>query len=204
VPSVRPGPGWARAVLLAALAAFAAAAAVAPGPTLVAFVVLTALARTVDRTATGLVQRRMEHGPRPTDGLVAVLALPWRLLMAGLASVVAALLPCLVGVSTAFVMASVLAGGTAQLRPGTGPALAAAAVATGAVAWWGPGGGSLRRGSRMLVRGLAPTHAARAVLVAVLVAGALTAVGARAAGMGPDVTPVPSLDQPAWSAWPLL
>jgi serine/threonine protein kinase len=197
---VRPRPEWTRAVLLAALAAFAGAAAVAPGVTLVAFLALTTVARTVDRTATGLLQRRMDYGPRPSDGVVAVLALPWRLLTSGVASVVAAILPSLVGLATAFVMASALTGGTATMRPGTGPALAAAAVAVATVAWWGPGGSSLRRGSRTIVRGLAPARGARAVLIALLLAGALLAAGARAAGAGPDVAPFPTPQLPAWAA----
>jgi hypothetical protein len=98
------------------------------------------------------------------------------------------------------------------VRAATAQALAAAAVATGLVAWWGPGGGSLRRGSRTLVRGLAPTREARAVLVTLLVAAALSAAGARGAGAGPDTTPLPSFPSlpsmpsptlPSWTAWPL-
>jgi hypothetical protein len=203
MPPERPRPGWTRTVLLAALAALAGTATVAPGVTLVAFVVFTAIARTVDRTATGLLQRRMERGPQASDALVAVLALPWRLVVAGVASVVAAVLPCLVGLATAFIASSSAAGGAAPMRPGTGPALAAAAVATAMVAWWGPGGGSLRRGSRILVRGLAPTHGGRAILIALLLAGALTAAGARAAGVGPDVAPFPTPSLSGWAAWPL-
>ena len=190
--------GWTTPVLVAALAALAGAATLAPGATLVAFVLLTALARTVDRTMTGLLLRRREYGPRPSDGVIALLALPWRLAMAGLTSVGAAVLPTLVGLATAFLVASALAGAGQPMRPGTGPALATAAVAAGMVAWWGPGGGSLRRGSRALTRGVAPTRGAATALVAVLLAVALGALAARAAGAGPDLTPFPPASFPVW------
>jgi hypothetical protein len=190
--------GWTTPVLVATLAALAGAAALAPGATLVAFVVLTALARTVDRTMTGLLLRRREYGRRPSDGVVAVLALPWRLVMSGLTSVGAALLPTLVGLATAFIVASAVSGGGQPMRPGTGPALACAAVAAGMVAWCGPGGGSLRRGSRALARGVTPTRGAAAAVVAVLVAVALAALAARASGAGPDLTPLPPASFPIW------
>jgi hypothetical protein len=147
---------------------------------------------------TGMFRRRVERGSRAGDGFLVVLALPWRLLMAILAAAAAAVLPFLVGLATAFIVASGLAVGVSRMHPETGPALAAAAVAAGLVAWWGPGGGSLRRGSRALVRGVAPTRAASVVLVVLLLAGAIAAVVARASGMGPDLTPFAPPDLPAW------
>ncbi|MGZ4626077.1 MAG: serine/threonine-protein kinase [Kineosporiaceae bacterium] len=193
-PPPRPGPGWTTAVLVAALAAIAGGAAIAPGATLIGFLAFTVLARTADRTVTDLLRRRHERGPRASDGLVVVAAMPWRLTSTAIASGVAAVLPCMVGVATAFVVASALAGGVPAM-PGTGPSLAGAGVATALVAWWGPGGGSLRRGSRALVRGVTPTRGSRAALIALLLAGALIAVGASAAGVRPDPAPfvAPSL-----------
>ncbi|HYJ74135.1 MAG TPA: hypothetical protein VEV65_00970, partial [Kineosporiaceae bacterium] len=196
----RPGQAWTTAVLLAVLAVLAGAAAVAPGMTLVGFVVLTALARTVDRTVTDLARRRWQRGPRASDGIVAVLALPWRLLLAAVASVAAAVLPAVVGVATAFIAASLVTG-PADARPGSGPALAAAAVAAALVAWWGPGGGAVRRGSLVVVRGLTPTRGAAGVLVALLLAGALVAAGARASGVRPDPAPFPRPELPSWVVW---
>jgi hypothetical protein len=199
-PRRRPGEGWTTAVLLALLAALAGAAAVAPGATLVGFVALTALARAVDRTVTDIARRRWQRGPRASDGLVAVLALPWRLLLASVASLAAAVLPAVVGIATAFITASAITGG-ADARPGSGPALAAAAVAAAFVAWWGPGGGAVRRGTRIVLRGLTPTRGAAGVLVALLVAGALVTAGARASGVRPDPAPFPRPELPSWVVW---
>jgi predicted Ser/Thr protein kinase len=199
-PGPPPAQGWTTAVLLAALAALAGAAALAPGATLIAFVVLTALARTVDRTATGLARRRWQRGARTGDGVVVLLALPWRLLMAAVASLLAVVLPVFVGVAAAFLVASVVAGPDAA-RPGSGPALAAAAVAAALVAWSGPGGGSLRRGTHLVVRGLVTTRGVGAVLVALLLTGALVAAGARASGVRPDPAPFPRPELPSWVVW---
>jgi hypothetical protein len=105
-----------------------------------------------------------------------------------------------VGIATAFIAASVITGG-ADARPGSGPALAAAAVAAVLVAWCGPGGGAVRRGTRIVVRGLTPTRGAAAVLVALLVAGALVGAGARASGVRPDPAPFPRPELPSWVVW---
>jgi len=95
---------------------------VAPGAVAVAVVVLAVLTRTIDRSATALWRRRAERGPRASDGAVTVLALPWRLLTASLASVLAAVLPALVALAAAFITASSVAGGRPAL-PSGGPAL---------------------------------------------------------------------------------
>jgi Protein kinase domain len=199
-PRERPSQGWTTAVVLAVLALFAGAAAVAPGATLVGFVVLTALARVVDRTVTDLARRRWQRGPRASDGVVAFVALPWRLLLAAVASVFAAVLPAVVGVAAAFITASAITGG-ADARPGSGPALATAAVAGALVAWWGPGGGAVRRGTRIVLRALTPTRGAAAVLVALLVTGAIVAAGARASGVRPDPAPFSGSQLPSWLVW---
>jgi hypothetical protein len=129
-----------------------------------------------------------------------VLALPWRLLLASVASLAAAVLPVVVGIATAFIAASVITG-SADARPGSGPALAAAAVAAALVAWCGPGGGAVRRGTRIVARGLTPTRGAAGVLVALLVAGALVTAGARASGVRPDPAPFPRPELPSWVVW---
>ena len=58
------------------------------------------------------------------------------------------------------------------------------------MAWWGPGGSGLRRGTRSLVRGVAPGPRATQVLVgvALLVALALVGLTVEAAGV-PDWWP---------------
>ncbi len=193
-----PSAAWGTAVLIAVLVALAGAATVAPGAVAVGFLVLAVLARTVDRSAAGLWRRRAERGARPSDAAVTVLALPWRLLLAATASVLAAVLPALIALAAAFITASSVAGGRAVL-PSGGPALAAGAVAGVLSAWWGPGGGALRRGSRQVVRALVPTRAAVVVLVVLLVAGGSAGALARAAGQRPDPAPFPVWQLPWWA-----
>jgi hypothetical protein len=109
-------------------------------------------------------------------------------------------LPAVVGIATAFITASAVTG-SADARPGSGPALAAAAVAAALVAWWGPGGGAVRRGTRIVVRALTPTRGVAGVLVTLLVAGALFTAGARASGVRPDPAPFPRPEVPSWVVW---
>jgi hypothetical protein len=196
-PAAAPSPGWSTFVLLALLAALAGAATVAPGAVAVAFVVLAVLARTIDRSAAGLWRRRAERGRRSSDAAVTVLALPWRLLTASVASLLAAVLPALVALAAAFITASSLAGGRAAL-PSGGPALAAGAVAGALVAWWGPGGGSLRRGSRQAVRALVLTRGVAVVLALLLVAGGVGAGVLRAGGQPPNPAPFRVVELPWW------
>ena len=195
-----PSRVWSTAVLLAVLTAVAGAVTIVPGATAVAVLALAVLARTVDRSALGLWRRRSEHGPRGGDAAVTLLALPWRLLMATFASLVAAVLPTLVALAAAFITASSVAGGRAVL-PSSGPALAAGAAAGALTAWWGPGGGSLRRGSRQALRGLARTRSLAAVLALLLVAGGVGAAVLRAGGRPPDPAPFHATQLPWWVAF---
>jgi predicted Ser/Thr protein kinase len=200
LPARPPSRAWSTAVLLALLAALAGTATVAPGAVVVGFVALAAVARTIDRSALGLWRRRTERGARSSDAAVTVLALPWRLLMATGASLLAAVLPALVALAAAFITASSVAGGQAVL-PSSGPALAAGAVAGVLVAWWGPGGGSLRRGSRQALRGLAPTRGVAVVLALLLVSGGVGAAVLRAGGQPPDPAPFHATQLPWWVAF---
>jgi hypothetical protein len=194
-PAQPPSQAWSTAVLLAVLAALAGVATLLPGATAVAVLTLAVLARTVDRSAAGLWRRRSEHGRRAGDAAVTVLALPWRFAVAAVTSLFAAVLPATVALAASFVTASSVAGGRAVLPSGI-PALAAGTVAGALVAWWGPGGGSLRRGSRHVVRAVAPTRAVVVVLVLLLGAGAVAAVAVRAEGARPDPAPFPVADLP--------
>ena len=63
------------------------------------------------------------------------------------------------------------------------------------IAWWGPGGPSLRRGSRSLVRGVTGAPAARAGLIVVLCLFAVGVLGALAVG-ALDVSWWPSVSSP--------
>ncbi|GAA1884749.1 serine/threonine-protein kinase [Lapillicoccus jejuensis] len=159
--------------LAALLTLVAAGAATWPGVTAVAVVAWCWLARTSDRTVTSLVVRRYERGRRGSDVPRAVVTGPWHLLAALASTALALLLPAVVTVAGT-VCAALLVSATLGGSPSesAGPSLAVGVLAGALVAWWGPGGSSLRRGSRSVVRGVVPARAAR-VVVPVLVLAAL-------------------------------
>ncbi len=161
--------------LLALMGLLVGVAVAAP---LVAVVVLAAwmvLARTADRSVTSLVMRRHERGARGSDVPLAVATGPWHLVVGAVGALVTLALPLLVGVCAMFAAALVVQGLTgASTRADEVLPLLAAGGFTALTAWWGPGGASLRRGSRSLVRGVSGHPTVRQVLVvALLLGGAL-------------------------------
>ena len=167
----------ARGVLFGAMVVLAAVAAVAPyGATWIAALLMVA-ARVVDRSTTALLVKRDQRGPRGSDGLMTVLALPWRVVTAGVATVLALILPILIGISVAFIVASGLNGGA--IRPGTPVPLGIGMVALLLTAWFGPGGAGLRNGANRGVRFVVPGRRAQlvvwSVLVLVLISGVVVA-----------------------------
>ena len=176
--------------LLALVAVLAALSARAPLVAVLALVAWMALARTADRSVTSLVMRRHERGARGSDVAVAVASSPWHLVVGALGALVTVVLPLLVGLCAMFATSLVVGGLTGQDVPADGILpLAAAAVFAALTAWWGPGGASLRRGSRSIVRGTSPGATARQVVAALLlVAAAALLASAVAAG------------EPSW--WP--
>ena len=176
--------------LLALGAVFAALAARAPLAAVLALIGWMALARTADRSVTSLVMRRHDRGARGSDVAVAVASSPWHLVVGAIGAAVTVVLPLLVGVCAMFTTSLVLGALTGRDVPADGiVALAAAAVFAALTAWWGPGGASLRRGSRSIVRGTSPGTTARQVVVAVLL---VTAAGLLASAV--------AAGEPSW--WP--
>ncbi|MFP5334368.1 MAG: serine/threonine-protein kinase [Actinomycetes bacterium] len=190
---VHPATTRRTGTLAAGLLALAALAAVAPVMAALLGLAGTALARTVDRSQGALLRRRYERGPRRSDVAWTVLASPAQLLRAALVSLPAAVLPLLVGVAAAFVTSWVLgrpAATAGAVSPGGPVPLAVGAAAAALTGWWGPGGTSVRRGTRATLRGIAPGRRGGQVAVAVLLvvagAAALTVLG----GTQPDWTPL--------------
>ena len=181
--------------LAALLTVVAAGAATWPGVTALAVLAWCWLARTSDRSVTSLVVRRYERGRRGSDVPRAIVAGPWHLVAALASTALSLLLPAVVTVAGT-VCASLLVSATLGGPPSgsAGPSLAVGVLAGALVAWWGPGGASLRRGSRSLVRGAVPTRAAR-VVVPVLVLAAL-GLAAFALVRGGDVVWWPSTTDP--------
>ena len=187
--SNRTGTALTGLLLLVCLTAAAPVVAVALG------VVWLVLARTVDAASGALLRRRYERGARRGDRALAVLSSPWHLLVQLLLAVPVLLLPALVGASAAFIPGLFVA--VSDWPWGTAATLAVAAFAGSLTAWWGLGGGALRRGSRQLARGLAPGRTGATVAVVAMLAVATTAVVLLgAAGWAPEWFPLP--ERPAF------
>ena len=153
--------------MLALLVGVLAVAAIRP---LVAIGLVTIwcwFARFADRSISSLVARRDEHGRRRSDVPVAVVASPWHAIISAGAAIVALVLPATVAIGATFCAALVVAavaGGDPQ--PDRSLPLVAGGFLGLLMAWWGPGGASLRRGSRSLVRAVAPGTGATGIIVA--------------------------------------
>lgn len=183
--------------LLAVLAALVGVGSCWPTMTALAAAALVVLARTADRTAAATSRRRDLRGPRGSDPWVAAVSTPWHLVRSALASAPAVVLPVVLGVSAGVCAGAAMDAGTAG---GGSDRVSATQVAAGVgllvgvlVAWWGPGGGSVRRGARALTRGVARGRTmTSAVVVLCLVAGVAAAYLAYTQGH-PDFTPLHQL-----------
>jgi predicted Ser/Thr protein kinase len=135
---------------VAGAAGASAVACAGLAPVLTGLLVLAAAIgfRTVDGLAGLLHRRRAVRGRHWSDVPAAILASPWRLLIAVLLTSITAPIGFVLGGSV-FLIVWVLTGAPAT----SGVALACGAAIALLVMWWGPGGGSLRRGARLTVRG---------------------------------------------------
>lgn len=171
--------------LLALLAVLAGLTARLPAAAVLALLAWVVVARTADRSVTSLVLRRHARGgARGSDLAVAVASSPWHLVVGTVGAFVSLVLPLVVGVCAMFAGAVTVATVTGgDVRPEGVVPLAGAGVFAALTAWWGPGGASLRRGSRSLVRGFTPGDTAAQVAAgALLVSAALLLVSASVAG----------------------
>lgn len=128
-----------------------------PGVAIVSLLLWSTVARAIDRTMTGLVLRRYERGRRQSDVPWAVVSSPWHLGVGVVATFVALVVPALVALAAVFTTALLLSG-TSEGGPGPGSPLplVAGGAALLATLWWGPGGASIRRGTRSIVRRSVP------------------------------------------------
>ncbi|MBW3083829.1 Serine/threonine-protein kinase PknD [Austwickia sp. TVS 96-490-7B] len=117
------------------------------------------LTRTVDRVMTGHYLRRSSYGAGQHDIIGTVLRSPMNIILAATGTVLSAFFPLLVG------YLGILLGVVGQdfgvipgspLNPSAPVPLFMGGVSTLIMAWWGPGGSSVRRGTRMTVRALTP------------------------------------------------
>jgi hypothetical protein len=63
-------------------------------------------------------------------------------------------------------------------------------VAFAFTAWWGPGGGSMRRGTRAIVRGVTRNSRTRVVVLSMIALLAVSALITVSHSRGPDWTPL--------------
>ena len=185
--------------LLALLAVLAAVTARAPVVAVLGLLAWVTLARTADRSVTALVMRRHERGTRGSDVAVAVATSPWHLALGLLGAAATLVLPLFVGVCAMYASALALtaARGT-DVRTDDVLPLVVAGVFSGLTAWWGPGGASLRRGSRSIVRGLTPGEAAGQVAAGILIVVAVVVLAMTLTGTGP--TWWPRTTAPGWAS----
>jgi hypothetical protein len=110
-------------------------------------------ARFADRSLTSLVMRRHDRGRRRTDVPIAIVASPWHAVVAALAMVLALLVPAVVAVGATFSIALASAAVTgADPSPNSALPLLAGGLLGLLMLWWGPGSGSMQRGTRSLLR----------------------------------------------------
>ena len=127
-------------------------------------------ARFADRSIAWLVTRRHNRGPRRSDIPLAVVASPWHAVLSGLAMVLTLLIPAVVAVGSTFSIALVsaaVAGG--DPHPDRSVSLVVGGFLGLLMCWWGPGGARLQRGSRSLLRAVAPGKGATDLVVATVV-----------------------------------
>ena len=140
-------------LLGAAALAWVGALAAWPGVAVLVLVAWSVIARATDLSFTSLVLRRYERGRRRSDVAMAVVRSPWHLVVGIIATAVSLILPVGVALAGIFGSALLLAGTRGgELGPGTPVTLVIGGALGLATLWWGPGGASLRRGSRSVVR----------------------------------------------------
>jgi hypothetical protein len=98
---------------------------------------------------------------------VAIVVSPWHLLVAALAMLLTLVIPVIVAVGSTFAVAL---GAAAVTGGAPAPDRAVPIVVGGflglVMGWWGPGGPSLQRGSRSMVRAVTPGRGSTDLVVA--------------------------------------
>jgi serine/threonine protein kinase len=174
--------------LAALLLLFVAVSAVVPLLAWGLLALWSVLGRWVDRTMTGLVLRRHEAGPRGSDLPMMMLAAPWHLVGAVLGAGLSLLLPVAFAVVAAALTSYGLAmAGVVDIGIEHPVAIGVGSLLGALTTWWGPGGISLRRGSRTIVRAVLPAGVVTQVVVSLLSVGAL-GLGVWAVLEGQDVS----------------
>jgi predicted Ser/Thr protein kinase len=180
-PEPRVGPPDARAVqparvgtLLALMAGLLGVAAIWPMVAILLVALWSWSARFTDRSSTWLVMRRHNRGHRRSDVPLAVMVSPWHVVVSALVMLISLTIPAVVAVgSTLSVALGLAAVGGGDPHPDRSVPLVVGGFLGLLMCWWGPGGARLQRGSRALLRAVAPGRGSTGLLVGtVLLIGA--------------------------------
>jgi predicted Ser/Thr protein kinase len=158
-----------RGTTLALAVAVLGVASIWPMVAIVLVALWSLLARFADRSITSLVMRRHDRGLRRSDIPLTIVASPWHAVLAALTTLTALVIPVIVAVGATFSVgiasASITGGNPA---PGRSVPLVVGGLLGLVVCWWGPGGVALKRGSRSLLRAVAPGKGASDFVVGML------------------------------------
>jgi predicted Ser/Thr protein kinase len=158
------------ATMVALMVGVLGVAAIWPMAAIVLVVLWSWCARLADLTVSWLVTRRHNRGRRRSDIPLAVVVSPWHLVVSALATVLTLLIPAVVAVGSTLSIALVsaaVAGG--DPHPDRSLPVVAGGFLGLLMCWWGPGGARLQRGSRSLLRVVAPGKGTSDFLLATLV-----------------------------------
>ncbi len=197
-PDPRIGRPRRTGTLAAAVVAVVALAATWPLVGALVLVLWSVAARTADRAVTAQVLRRHAMGPRRSDTAVAVVAGPWHFVRSALVTLAAVLLPAFMAAAGTVAAAYGLGAMTTEpVEPQHALPVAAGALLGTVMIWWGPGGTSVRRGSRSILRGVLPSPVLTQAAVGVLLVLALVlALWSWQRGGGIDWWPSPDGELP--------
>ncbi len=177
-PDPRIGRPMRTGTLAAGLVALVGLAALVPLLSWSLLLIWSVAARTVDHAVTALVLRRHEAGHRRSDVPLTVLASPWHLFVSALSTGLAMLLPLAFAMAAAVITAGGLTeSGLMQVDVEHPLPVAVGSLLGLLMAWWGPGGVTLRRGSRTLVRAILPGQLITQVVAGVLCVGGVVILG---------------------------
>jgi hypothetical protein len=156
-PESRPGRRSQSAMLLALVVGVLGVSTIWPMVAIALVVLWSWCARFADRSVTSLVMRRHDRGRRRSDVPIAIVASPWHAVVAALAMVLTLLVPAVVAVGATFSIALAAAAVTGgDPAPNSTLPLLTGGLLGLLMLWWGPGSGSMRRGTRSLLRASSP------------------------------------------------
>lgn len=154
-----------------------------------------AVARFVDRSAESMHWRRSLHGPKRSHVVKEILASPWRMITSCVSAAGNMVIPYAVAAGLTFVASqSIHTYGGRFDRYLQNAVLGIAMAIALLIAWWGPGGATLRQAARRTAGVVAPGKSSAAVCVAVFLIGALF-IGALVLSF-PSMNWWPSIGQP--------